>query len=134
MEKELLLLVMGLTLALVVALLLKRKKKLPHRITERAINDIQATKSLAPAHAIIEAHKIFIFTLATLINPTQRKRIKSVDVVKKFIKRMPNEAQIWKTHRLRNRIAHEPNMNVSSTQADLTRRDLIRALQSLTQK
>ena len=134
MEKELLLLVIGLTLALVVALLLKQKKKLPYRMAEAAIKDIQSTESLAPAHAIIEAHKIFIFTLATLINPDQRKRIKSVDVVKRFVKQIPNEAQIWKTHRLRNRIAHEPNMNVSSTQADLARRDLIRALQSLTQK
>jgi hypothetical protein len=133
-ETEILLLFVGLLLALVVVFFFKRAKKLPRRIAEEAARNIRATEKLAPAHAIIEAHKIFIFTLATLINPDQRKRIKAVDVVKKFVKRMPNEAQIWKTHRLRNRIAHEPNINISTTHADLARRDLIRAIQSLSKK
>lgn len=134
MEFELILVIVGLLIVLTLALVFRRGKKLPQAMAKKAIQGITATEKLDPAHAIIEAHKIFIFTLATLVNPDQRKRIKAVDVVKKFIKRMPNEAQIWKTHRLRNRIAHEPNIKVLATHADLARRDLIRALQSLSKK
>lgn len=117
--------------ALLVALLLRKRKRLPSSVSRKAIRDIQKTESLDPAHAIIEAHKIFIFTLASLLPSEKRKRVRAVDVVKKFIKQMPNEAQIWKTHRLRNRIAHEPNIKITNTHADLARRDLIRALNSL---
>lgn len=134
MEKELFLILGGLIVALLLVLFSRRRKKLPRPVSDEAIKNIRATEGLAPAHAIIEAHKIFIFTLALLIEESQRKKVKAADVVKRFVKQMPNEAQIWKTHRLRNRIAHEPNMNVSSTQADLARRDLIRAIQSLTKK
>lgn len=134
MEKELLLLVGGLIGALLVALFWRRGKKLPRRVADEAIMKIRQTEALAPAHAVIEAHKIFVFTLATRIKDAQQKRIRATDVLKKFVKHMPNEAQIWKTHRLRNRIAHEPDMNVSSTHADLARRDLIRAIQSLAKK
>lgn len=115
-------------------LLFPRKKRLPRATAAKAIQEITATEKLNSAHAIIEAHKIFIFTLATLISQEKRKRIKSIDIVKKFVKRMPNEAQIWKTHRLRNRIAHEPNVKISTTHANLARRDLIRAIQSLSKK
>jgi hypothetical protein len=132
---DILFILIAVVLFLVLLLVLAfRHKKLPRTTTEKAIRDITATERLNPAHAIIEAHKIFIFTLATLIPPDKRKRIKAVDVVKKFAKRMPNEPQIWKTHRLRNRIAHEPNINVSVTHADLARRDFIRALRSLSSK
>ncbi len=131
---EFILIAVVLLLAILLAITFYHKKKLPRATTEKAIRDITATEKLNPAYAIIETHKIFVFTLATLINPDQRKKIKAVDVIKKFAKRMPNEAQIWKTHRLRNRIAHEPNINISATHADLARRDLIRALRSLSSK
>jgi hypothetical protein len=119
---------------LLIMLFFKRGKNLPKSVTLTAIQKINATKPLDPAHAIIEAHKIFIWTLASLVPENQRKTIHAADVVKKFAKRMPNEAQIWKTHRLRNRIAHEPDINISSTHADLARRDFVRALQSLSSK
>lgn len=132
---DILFILIAVVLFLVLLLVLGfRHKKLPRTTAEKAIQDITATEKLDPAHAIIEAHKIFIFTLAALIHPDKRRRIKAVDVVKKFAKRMPNEPQIWKTHRLRNRIAHEPNINVSATHADLARRDFIRALRSLSSK
>lgn len=119
---------------LILVLVSRHEKKLSDSTVRRAIKNIRETEKLNPAHAILEAHKIFIFTLATLLPPDKRRKTKAVDVVKKFSKRMPNEAQIWKTHRLRNRIAHEPNIKVTATHANLTRRDLIRALQSLSKK
>jgi len=119
---------------LILVLVMRRGKKLPSRTAHCAIKSIRETEKLDPAHAIIEAHKVFIWTLASLIPERQRKKIRAAEVVKRFVKRMPNEAQIWKTHRLRNRIAHEPNIKITSTHADLARRDLIRAIQSLSKK
>ncbi len=113
---------------------MRRGKKLSSHTAHRAIKDIRETEKLDPAHAILEAHKVFVWTLASLIPERQRKKIRAAEVVKKFVKRMPNEAQIWKTHRLRNRIAHEPNIKITATHADLARRDLIRAIQSLSKK
>ena len=113
---------------------MRREKRLSTSVANHSIKDIRATEKLDPAHAIIEAHKVFVWTLASLIPERQRKKIRAAEVVKKFVKRMPNEAQIWKTHRLRNRIAHEPNIKITATHADLARRDLIRALQSLSKK
>lgn len=133
MNTEIIILLVLLLGAPLIALLFRKKKRIPSSVAKKAIRDIQKTESLAPAHAIIETHKIFIFTLATLLPPEQRRKVKAVDVVKKYIKQMPNEAQVWKTHRLRNKIAHEPDIKITNTHSDLARRDLIRALKSLSQ-
>ncbi len=108
-------------------------KKLPQHIAGRAITQIHSTKTLDPAHAVLEAHKIFTFALASLVNEKQRKRIKAADVIKKFADKFPNSKHVWKSHRLRNRIAHEPDVNVTQTHADLVRRDFVRAINAISQ-
>ena len=110
---------------------LGKKKKLSPEALKRAEFEIGTTKSLDPAHAVLEAHKIFVFTLATLIPEQNRKSIRAADTITKFAKRFPNAEHIWKSHRLRNRIAHEPGINVTPTHADLARRNFIRALRAL---
>lgn len=132
MYKEIIIFALLLVVLIIIIIATRRGTKLPRSTTERAEQDINNTKKLDPAHAVLESHKIFVFTLATLIGENQRKRIKAVDVLKKFSPKFPNTDHVWKSHRLRNRIAHEPNINVTNTHADYARRDFIRALKSIT--
>ena len=118
-------------LLVLVLIITNRKKKLSSSVVQKTVRDIENTKILDPAHAVLEAHKIFVFTLATLVSVKRRKKIRAAETINLFVKRFPNAHHIWKSHRLRNRIAHEPNVNVTNTHADLARRDFIRAIQSL---
>lgn len=118
-------------LLVLVFVITNRKKKLSPEVAQRAVEDIDKTRLLDPAHAVLEAHKIFVFTLATLVSAKRRKKIRAAETVALFAKRFPNTDSVWKSHRLRNRIAHEPNINVTNTHADLARRDFVRALQSI---
>ena len=129
---ELILAAVLIIILVVIILATRRNTKLPRGVTKNAERKINHTKDLDPEHAVLESHKIFIFTLATLVGENQRKRIKAVDVVKKFANKFPNTEHVWKSHRLRNRIAHEPDIKITNTHADLARRDFIRALKSIT--
>jgi hypothetical protein len=118
-------------LLIIVVVITRRKKKLSREISRKAEKNINNTKNLDPAHAVLEAHKIFVFTLASLVPEKQRKKIRAAETIKKFADQFPNSHHVWKSHRLRNRIAHEPNINVTQTHAELARRDFIRALRSV---
>lgn len=132
-ETEILIAVFGVVMVAGAALLFfRRTKALPRPIADRSIAEIKKTKSLDPAHAILESHKIFVWTLAQLIPSGKRRGINAAGVVQKFAPRFPNTPHVWKSHRLRNRIAHEPNVRVSKTHADLARKDFIRAIESIT--
>lgn len=121
-----------LLIALVVVIFVTRpSRKLSKSDCDKARLAILKTEKLDPAHAILEAHKIFVFTLASLVSEKQRRKIKAAEVIKKFADRFPNTNHVWKSHRLRNRIAHEPEINITKTHAELARRDFIRALKSV---
>lgn len=112
-------------------LLFRRAKHLPRAVADRSITEISKTQSLDPAHAVLESHKIFVWTLAQLIPADRRRGVNAAGVIKKFASRFPNTPHVWKSHRLRNRIAHEPNVRISKTHADLARKDFIRAIESV---
>ncbi len=125
----------ALILLLVIVVIATRgNKKLLQETFQKVERDINNTKNLDPAHAILEAHKIFVFTLASLVPEKRRKTIRAAETIKKFAGKFPNAHHVWKSHRLRNRIAHEPDINVTPTHADLARRDFIRALRSVSKK
>lgn len=108
--------------------LLKRKSfpPLSHHEIEKWSQKIQDTKHLNPAHSILEVHKIFIRAL----NSDDEKKT-AVEILRKYESRIGNMKQIWKWHRLRNKIAHEVEITISIAQAQKAREDFIRALNFL---
>ena len=104
-----------------------RKKKISPLLLKNAQKDFEKTKSLDPAHAILELHKIFVHYLKQ-IDPTKER---AALVIQKYAKRFPNERKVWNFHRLRNRIAHEPNIKVNKPQSDEARKQFMKALESL---
>ena len=110
---------------------LRRKRKLSGSDFQKFSTKILETKTLDPAHAILESHKIFAAALGKIIGENAKKMTAAARV-SQFQKRFPNQKQIWNFHRLRNRIAHETDARVSSVQADQARENFVRALRSLT--
>ena len=89
---------------------------------------ILATKKLEPAHAIMESHKIFTAAIGTLFSD---KKLTAAQKIARVQKKFPNHKQIWRHHKLRNQVAHQTDVKVLSVQAELARKDFIRALKSL---
>ncbi|MCF7905916.1 hypothetical protein K9L63_01865 [Candidatus Gracilibacteria bacterium] len=112
----------------IIVLCTRCKKKLSFSIFEDAKQKISNTEKLAPSHAILEAHKIFISALQTL---NSKSKTTAAQATQNVVKRFPNEQYIWQFHRLRNQIAHEPDIHVSPMQAEEARREFVRALESL---
>ena len=105
-----------------------RDQKLSQKNFQKYSQKILHTTSLAPPHAIFESHKCFVAAIGTLIS---EKRLTSAKKISLMQKRLPNQRAIWKLHNLRNQIAHEPDVRVLKTQAELARREFVRALKSL---
>jgi len=53
------------------------------------------------------------------------------DLLKRYGSKLPNEQPVWNAHKLRNRIAHEPQVTVSATDADRAVNALLKATTSL---
>ncbi len=109
-------------------LIVKRPTKLSAENYKKYSAKILNTKYLDPAHAILESHKIFVAAISTICT---EKRLTSAQKVSRFAKQFPNERKIWQLHRLRNELAHEVEVEVLKTQAELARREFIRALRAL---
>lgn len=125
---------LGLTMVVLICLILaiivwklSRKKKLSRLIIIRFSQKIRETASLAPAHSILESHKIFAVGLSHLY----KKQKTAAQKIAGVAKRLPNIKRIWGHHGLRNRIAHETDVRVSKTQAASARKDFIKALDAL---
>ena len=103
-------------------------KKLSEENFREYSQRILNTKYLDPAHAIMESHKIFVAAVSTICT---EKRLTSAQKVSRYAKSFPNERKIWQLHRLRNELAHEVEVEVLQTQAELARREFIRALKAL---
>ena len=109
-------------------LLIRKKPKLSAQQFQKNSKKIEITKDLNPAHGILESHKIFITTLQLLF---PNKKETAAKLISRIQKRLPNIAQIWKYHGLRNRAAHESGIHISTEQAKLVRENFIRALRAL---
>ncbi len=121
--------VLGLIFLLGLVIVLRwRPKKLSEKNFQTAVEHIQDTESLDPAHSIMESHKIFIAALKNLLLD---KNSNAAQTTKKFAKRFQNQAQVWKFHGLRNRIAHETDIKVTENMAGEARKTFVRALESL---
>ena len=128
MSYELVLVGVVLIALLLIIWRFKRNKKLPISVINKFSAKISGTKKLDPAHAIMESHKLFVAAIGTLLSD---KKLTAAQKIARVQKRFPNHKQIWRHHKLRNRIAHETDVKVLSTQSDLARKDFIRALKSL---
>ncbi len=107
---------------------LSRTKKIPAQIVTKFSAKIKETAALDPDHALLETHKIFVSALSTLFKD---KKLTAAQKIAKVQKNLPNKQKIWHHHRLRNKIAHETDFHISSTQAEKARQDFVRALKSL---
>jgi hypothetical protein len=114
----------------IVILFFTKTKKLNKQDLRTAMANIENTIKYDSSFAVLESHKIFIKTLEK-IYPNNNRRT-AAETIKLAEHSFKNQSQIWRIHRLRNRIAHEPNTRVSQTERDLARRDLISALRCLT--
>lgn len=126
---EILWLVLPVVLGLVfIVWKLSHKPKLSKNVFFRAKSQIEKTKSLDPNHALMDAHKAFINALQSLYPNT---RTNGAALIKRVVKRLPNEKVIWKLHRTRNLAAHEPNFEVYDKTASQARHEFIKALKKL---
>ncbi|MCF7812008.1 hypothetical protein K9M59_00125 [Candidatus Gracilibacteria bacterium] len=114
----------------VVFLCFRKKVSLPSDFATRTIHQIKNTHNLDPAHALLESHKIFVSALETLF-PNQ-KNMTAAETISKIAPRFTNEHDIWKFHRIRNKIAHEPGIRISYEDSHAARQAFIRALRSVT--
>lgn len=109
-------------------LFLRKKPQISHKIGQKFIQKIKDTKNLAPSHAILESHKIFVTTLSQIYPETS---LTAAQKIAKIANRFPNTGKIWHFHKLRNKIAHEIEIKVSKTDAENARNNFIRALKSI---
>jgi len=82
---------------------LSRVPKLSKNNFFRAKENISKTKNLDPNHGLMDAHKAFISALQSMYPAS---RTNGATLIKKVVKRLPNEKIIWKLHRTRNLAAH----------------------------
>ena len=102
--------------------------KLSEENFKKYSQQILNTKYLDPAHAIMESHKIFSAAISTICT---EKRLTSAQKITRYAKSFPNERKIWQLNRLRNELAHEVGVEVLQTQAEIARREFVKALKSL---
>jgi hypothetical protein len=107
---------------------LTQKPKLSKDQFHRSLAHIRKTQTLAPNHALMDAHKAFIAALQSLY---PKSRTNGATLIIRVVKRLPNEKVMWKLHRTRNLAAHEPNFEVYSKTASQARREFERALKAL---
>ena len=77
----------------------------------------------------MESHKLFVAAISTVIPD---RKLTAAQKVAQVSKEFPNENKIWEFHRLRNRLAHETDIQVSARQAEMGRKEFLRALKATT--
>lgn len=125
------LIIAGVVIVLLGALLVWRFGRAP-RLSKNQFyqtrSQIERTKSLDPNHGLMDSHKAFIAALQTLY---PNSKTTGAGLIKRVVKRLPNQKIIWKLHRTRNQAAHEPNYEVYEKTASQARREFMRALKAL---
>ncbi len=122
-----------ITLAAIVALILinhftSKKKYLSEDDLKKASNKIQRTSKLDPNHSVIESHKIMITTIQQM---QKAKKKNASELLTKVRKRIPNQDDVWKYHRLRNKAAHKLDFAISPEEAKHARSSFKKALKAL---
>lgn len=112
----------------IIVFVLPKKTYLDSKSAKSARAKIEQTRVLDPNHSLIESHKILI---ATIQKMHQDREATAAKTLNKVIKRVKNEKEIWKFHRMRNKVAHETDFIVSEAQADNARNFFAQALDDL---
>ena len=107
---------------------LSHKPKLSKNVFYKARKQNKDTEKLDPNHGLMDAHKAFISALQSLY---PKSRTNGATLIRRVVKRLPNEKVIWKLHRMRNLAAHEPNFEVYAKTASHARHEFMRALKQL---
>lgn len=108
---------------------IRPQPKLSSKNLQKALSQLKATQNLAPNHALMESHKIFVATLKIMF--TDGKNQNAARLIQRVARRLPNEKAVWRLHRERNKVAHEPGYQVSQKTADEARREFERGLKGL---
>ncbi len=108
---------------------LKPRKRLHKTLCNKAVFDIENTKTLDPNHSLMDSHKIFIAALKTLF--PKEKELHAAQLIARVDQQFPNTQNIWKLHKLRNKAAHQPNFEIYPKTAQNARYEFVRALKSL---
>lgn len=103
------------------------KKRIPLHARGRIRSLIDHLQTIDdPTKKVLEADKVLHEALKSF--GTKRSM---GDLLKRYGSQLPNEQSTWNAHKLRNRIAHEPMMNVSTSDAERAVSAFIKATQSL---
>ncbi len=106
----------------------KQKKYLSPELTKKSCSKIQKTSALDTNHSLMESHKILISTIQQMYDG---KRLNASELLNKVAKRFPDEKEIWKFHRMRNKAAHEVDYQISDEEAKAARKAFKAALKAL---
>lgn len=104
-----------------------RGKKFPRskkRAIENLIEHVQNIKD--PATSVLEADKVLHETFKAAGGKGSMG-----ECLRSMGERLPNEQSVWSAHKLRNRIAHEPQVTVTPKQSKTAVKELLRAARSL---
>lgn len=106
--------------------LLLGKKRIPVHARPRIRSLIKHIDTVSdPAKKVLEADKVLHEALQSFGDKSSMG-----DLLKRYGSKLPNQQSAWNAHKLRNRIAHEPQVSVSQADADRAAAALIKATKS----
>lgn len=120
--------VLVLCFSVILLTLNKQQKHLDAEIAKKSSSKIQRTSSLDANHSLMESHKILVSTIQQMYDG---KKLTASELLNKVAKRFPDEKEIWKFHRLRNKAAHEVDYQISEEEAKAARKAFKAALKAL---
>lgn len=101
------------------------EKNIDPKTVQTAKKKIFATESLDPHLSILESHKIMTNALKKSF---KNKKLTSAKMLNKVSKKFKDEKTFWHYHRMRNKIAHEDDFEVSKDDAQKARKIFAEAL------
>ena len=104
------------------------KKSLAPKVIKAANKKIKDTESLDPKLSVIESHKIMVNTLKTVF---KNKKLTAAKMLDKVSKNFKAEKEFWYFHRMRNRIAHENDYEITKKDSARARKVFQDALSSV---
>lgn len=106
----------------------KQKKSLDPELAKKSSSKIQKTSVLDANHSLMESHKILVSTIQQMY---AGKNLSAAELLNRVAKRFPDEKEIWKFHRMRNKAAHEVDFQISDEEAKAARKAFKAALKAL---
>ena len=106
----------------------KQKKYLDPELAKKSSAKIQKTSVLDANHSLMESHKILVSTVQQMY---EGKKLTASELLNRVAKRFPDEKEIWKFHRLRNKAAHEVDFQIDEEEAKAARKAFKAALKAL---